>query len=362
MNPPPPYFYGMPSTSLSVHEHFMKRCLELASLGAGRVAPNPLVGCVIVHKDRIIGEGYHHAFGGPHAEVNAIDSVQQPAQLKHATLYVNLEPCAHHGKTPPCADLIIEKKIPRVVICNFDPYKEVAGKGLERMQRAGIEVETNVLESEGRWINRRFFAYHERKRPYIILKWAQTMDGYLDHERKPGDDQPPLKITGNESNRLVHRWRGEEAAILVGKNTALLDNPSLTTRLWPGKDPLRLVIDPRLQLPSSLNLLSDGKPTWVYNAQKAHCEGEVCYERITDPAEFLMEIMCHLFHNDIQSVIIEGGGNTIERFYEARLWDEARIFTGSERIGRGVRAPTFNGQLLSSNRIGNDLLQVYTRQ
>lgn len=346
---------------MSSHETYMHRCLELAAIGMSRVAPNPQVGSVIVHDDQIIGEGYHHALGQPHAEVNAIAAVKDETLLKESTLYVNLEPCAHHGKTPPCADLIIEKQIPRVVVCNFDPYPEVAGKGLERMRKAGIEVTTGVLEAEGRWLNRRFFTYHEQKRPYIILKWAQTADGFLDIRRKPGDGQKPLKITGRQSDRLVHRWRSEEAAILVGKNTALLDNPSLTTRHWPGEDPLRLVIDPRLQLPHSLHLLSDGKPTWVYNAQKEYCEGEVCYTRIEDPSEFPMEIAGHLFHNDIQSLIIEGGANTIRQFYEAGLWDEARVFIGTQRINEGVRAPKLHGKLLSSEAIDSETLQIYTR-
>ncbi len=343
------------------HEMYMKRCFELAALGKGNVAPNPKVGAVIVCDGKIIGEGYHQQFGEAHAEVNAIASVKDESLLSNSTIYVNLEPCAHHGKTPPCADLIIEKSFQRVVVCNFDPYKEVAGKGLQRMRDAGIDVVTGVLEAQGRWLNRRFFTYHEQKRPYVILKWAQTIDGFLDHNRQPEDDQKALKITKKAANQLVHRWRSEEMAILVGKNTALLDDPSLTTRLWPGKSPLRIVIDPQLQLPKTLKLFSDGRPTWVYNAAKAYCEDEICYERISDPSRFEHEIMGHLFHNDIQSIIIEGGPNTLQRFYDAGLWDEARIFTGMQRIGDGVRIPRFVGELKSTTHLDDNVLQVYSR-
>lgn len=344
------------------HELCMRRCFELAMNGMGNVAPNPMVGSVIVHNDRIIGEGYHQRFGEAHAEVNAINSVKDTSLLPESTIYVNLEPCAHHGKTPPCADLIIEKKLKRVVIANGDPYKEVAGKGIARMRQAGIEVIEGVLEAEGRWLNRRFFTYHEQKRPYIILKWAQTIDGFLDIDRSPGDGQSALKITGEESDRLVHKWCSEEMSILVGKTTALLDNPSLTARLWPGKDPLRVVIDPQLQLPGDLKLFTDGKPTWVYNALKAYCEDAICFEHIHDPEDFPREIATHLFHNDIQSLIIEGGPETLKRFYERGLWDEARIFTGMKRVGAGVRAPEFMGVEHSIQHVGQDILQVYSRE
>jgi diaminohydroxyphosphoribosylaminopyrimidine deaminase / 5-amino-6-(5-phosphoribosylamino)uracil reductase len=343
------------------HEHYMNRCFELAKLGLGSVSPNPMVGCVIVHDNKIIGEGYHQKFGLAHAEVNAIQSVTDKSLLTESTLYVNLEPCVHFGKTPPCSDLVIKSQLKRVVVCNFDPYKEVAGRGLKQLRDAGIEVIEGVLENEGNHLNRRFFIYHNQKRTYIILKWAQTIDGFIDRFRHAGDGQDSLKITGNESNKLVHKWRTEEAAILVGKNTVMLDDPSLTARFWPGKNPLRLVVDPRLELPKNLRLLSDGNPTWVYNAMKAYCEGEVCYERIDDPANFPQEISSHLFHNDIQSLIIEGGSDTIQRFYEAGLWDEVRIFTGMERIGTGVRAPEFNGRLVSTEHTGADILQVYSR-
>ncbi len=339
----------------------MKRCLELAALGTGSVAPNPLVGCVIVHKDKIIGEGCHEKYGEAHAEVNAINSVQDQSLLDESTLYVSLEPCAHQGKTPPCADLIVKHKLKQVVICNNDPFAEVDGQGIIRLENAGVEVVTGVLESEGRWLNRRFFNFHENKRPYVILKWAQTIDGYIDRDRSPGDQEPPLKITSDESNILVHKWRTEETAILVGKNTALLDDPRLTSRHWPGSDPLRLVIDPQLQLPPTLCMFNDEQETWVYNARKAFCEKNICFEQINDPSELPHEIVKHLYSKDVQSVIIEGGKNTIERFYQAGLWDEARVFTNPMRIGSGINAPKFTCNELERTHIGEDLLQVYVR-
>lgn len=326
------------------------------------MAPNPMVGCVITHNGHIIGEGYHQQFGQSHAEVMAINSVEDQSLLSESTLYVNLEPCAHHGKTPPCADLIIEKKFKKVVVSNLDPYEEVAGKGLQRIRDAGIEIDFEVLEKEGRWLNRRFFTHHEKKRPYIILKWAQTNDGFLDYNRSEGDGSEALKISGEEMNRLVHRWRSEESGILIGKNTAALDNPSLTTRLWPGKDPLRLVIDPRLELSQSLNLFQDGKPLWVFNALKEYCEGEVCYVRISDAKNFPLEISSHLAQNNIQSMIIEGGSNTLNRFVSSNLWDEARIITSPMRIGSGIPTPEVTGNIFSSEMIGEDLLQVYLNE
>lgn len=343
------------------HEIYMKRCLQLAELGLGSVAPNPMVGCVIVNDQKIIGEGYHHKHGEAHAEVNAINSVQDKNLLKTSTLYVNLEPCAHHGKTPPCADLIVASDIPNVVICNTDPFPAVNGKGIARLEAAGIQVTKGILEQEGRQLNRRFFTFHELKRPYIILKWAQTMDAFIDRTREPEEMAPALKITNEESDRLVHKWRTEEAAIMIGKNTALLDDPKLTARLWPGKNPLRIVIDPRLNLSPALNIFSDGQPTWVFNALRKGEQGALRYLKIDDPDEFHIEIAKQLYEQGIQSVIIEGGAGTIQRFYDADLWDEARIFTGPLRIAQGVPSPAFTGRLVSHQHLGSDTLQVYNR-
>lgn len=337
----------------------MNRCLELAALGIGSVAPNPLVGCVIVHDDKIIGEGYHQSFGDNHAEVNAIENVTDKTILPQSTVYVNLEPCAHHGKTPPCADLLVKHNVKEVVIANVDPFKEVSGKGIQRLKDAGISVIAGVLSEKGAWLNRRFFNFHENKRPYIILKWAQTIDGYMDIDRKSGDGKEPLKITGDKANKLVHRWRTEESSILVGRQTVAMDNPKLTARLWPGKSPLRLVIDPQLQIDQDRNVLSDGMPTWVYNAKKTGTEGATDYHKINDPSSFQNEIATHLYESGIQSIIIEGGRKTIRRFYESGLWDEARVFSNSMRIGSGVRAPQFSGNEISKSHLDDDILQVY---
>ncbi len=338
----------------------MQRSLALAQLGAGNVAPNPLVGAVVVYNNQIIGEGYHQRYGEAHAEVNAIGAVKDKALLKAATIYVNLEPCAHHGKTPPCADLIIEHRLKRVVIANTDPYEEVAGKGIERMRQAGIEVEVGVCEAEGRHLNRRFFTFHEKQRPYVIIKFAQTADGFLDRIRASRSEGEPLKITSEMANQLVHKWRSEEQAILIGLNTVQLDDPSLTTRLWPGSDPLRLVIDPQLQMDPESKVLSDGKPTWVFNAVRSDvCEDRVCYVQIDDPADFEHEIMAYLYKNGIQSMIIEGGATTLRRFISAGLWDEARIFSGPMRIGEGIQSPPLTGKLIQREHYGTDTLHTY---
>lgn len=345
------------------HEFLMRRCFELARLGAGKVAPNPLVGSVVAENNEIIGEGYHQQYGEAHAEVNAILSVKEQERLANATIYVNLEPCAHHGKTPPCADLIIEKKLKRVVLSTRDPFDEVNGKGIERLKAAGIEVVDGVLEEEGRWLNRRFFTFHEQKRPHIILKFAQTNDGFLDAYRTNNDALSALKITCVESDKLIHKWRSEEASILVGLNTVTLDNPTLTTRHWTGKNPLRMVIDPRLQIPAESTVLTDGLPTWIFNAIKSDvCEDKVCYIQINNPDSFEAEILEYLYKNDVQSLIIEGGATTLQRFIDANLWDEARIFSSEQRIGSGVPSPHVKGMLYSTETIGSDLLQVYLNQ
>jgi len=345
---------------VEVLEEYMKRCFQLAAQGLGSASPNPLVGSVVVHEGRIIGEGYHRQHGKAHAEVNAIGAVKDHALLRDSTIYVNLEPCAHFGKTPPCADLIIRSGIPRVVVSNIDPFAEVAGKGIARMKEAGIEVVTGVLDSEGSMLNRRFFTFHRAQRAYTILKWAQTADRYLDHHRKAEDGLEALKITGKESNRLVHRWRAEEDAILVGRNTAQLDNPKLTARLWNGKDPLRLLIDPQLQYTSG-HLLDDGNHTWVFNALESSIQGNVRRIQLQNPETFLHDILKTLYNEGIQSVIIEGGTTTLQGFIDHGLWDEARVFSGSKCIGEGVQAPRFDASSTYSQQIDEDHLQFYFR-
>lgn len=337
----------------------MKRCLELARLGAGKVAPNPMVGCVIVCEDKIIGEGFHRKHGEAHAEVNAINSVSSPELLKRSTLFVTLEPCAHFGLTPPCADLIIEKQIPEVIIGTLDPFKATDEKGVDKLKKAGIRVETGVLENECREINRRFFTFHEQGRPYIILKWAQTHDGFIDVERSAEDYGRPTWITGSLALRLVHKIRSEEGAILVGRETVRKDNPSLSVRHWTGNNPLRLVIDNRLQLTGNLNVFDGSQQTIIFNNIKDEDGGNVSYVKIQKPENTISEILDELRRRNILSVIVEGGRRLLESFIELNLWDEALVFTSPKFFGSGVRAPKLHGKQTASECLDNDRLSVF---
>jgi diaminohydroxyphosphoribosylaminopyrimidine deaminase/5-amino-6-(5-phosphoribosylamino)uracil reductase len=345
---------------MPVHETYMQRCLELASLGMGNVSPNPMVGAVIVYNDRIIGEGYHQKYGQAHAEVNAINQAisrfdNSAELLEQSVIYVSLEPCAHYGKTPPCADLIIRHRIPKVVIGCRDPFDEVNGKGIEKLEAAGIEVITGVLEKECLWLNRRFFTRVQKHRPYIILKWAQTADGFF----APADNTQ-LWITGPESRKLVHQWRGEEDAILVGKNTAAIDNPALNVRYGEGKSPKRVVIDRRLELDKNLKIFDQSAETFVFNALKTDVDGKIKYIGLEDFERYVPQyILYQLYLQDIQSLIIEGGAFTLNTFIEAELWDEARIFTGAAIIQKGIRAPSLNSPVKSEYVIGEDQLIIY---
>jgi diaminohydroxyphosphoribosylaminopyrimidine deaminase/5-amino-6-(5-phosphoribosylamino)uracil reductase len=323
------------------HEQYMRRCIELARSGFGATSPNPLVGAVIVHNDKIIGEGYHQKFGGAHAEVNAINAVADKSLLCDSTLYVNLEPCAHFGKTPPCANLIIQQQIPRVVLANEDPNPAVKGKGIEKLKNAGIEVTTDVLKAEGEELNKRFFSYHRKSRPFIILKWAQTEDGYIDVIRSHTQPQKPTWITTEEARMLVHKWRSEEQAIMVGTNTAFLDNPKLNVREWTGKSPIRIVIDRTLRLPQNLNLFDGSIPTIIFTQQEVEEQDMPNVEYITIPFdEYLPEhILGGLYRKHVQSLIIEGGTKLINTFRMANLWDEARVFTGQKYFIAGIEAP-----------------------
>ena len=300
------------------HESFMQRCLELASLGLGRVRPNPMVGAVIVSDGIIIGEGWHRQYGDKHAEINAINSVENPLLLKNSTLYVNLEPCSHYGKTPPCADAIIKTGIPEVVIGNIDPNAKVNGEGINKLKAAGVEVLVNVLDDQCRELNCRFFTFHELQRPYIILKWAQTSDGFMDVERRNSGEIEPYWITNAELKVLVHKWRSEEDAILVGYNTMIHDKPQLTNRLYSGKNPKRFVMQRNINTPSYDDNYLSVLP------------------------ENLIEAMQSLHHQNIQSLIVEGGRKTLDRFLNAGLWDEARILIGSQKWGKGLKAPQIN--------------------
>jgi diaminohydroxyphosphoribosylaminopyrimidine deaminase/5-amino-6-(5-phosphoribosylamino)uracil reductase len=334
----------------------MNRCIELAQKGLKSVAPNPLVGCVIVSDGKIIGEGYHMKYGEAHAEVNAINQVKNKELLKKAILYVSLEPCAHFGKTPPCTNLIIEHKIPHVVIGCIDPFAKVAGKGIEKLKASGVKVKVGVLEKEALKLNRRFFTFHEKKRPYIVLKWAQTLDGFIDVIRE--DDLPAINwITSAQTKQLTDTWRSEEMAILVGKNTVLNDNPNLTVRTILGKSPIRLVIDKENKLPKELNIFDNSQKTVIFNSKVNLDSDDVQYVKI--PFEdTLKELLSWLFQNNIQSVLVEGGAYTLQQFINENFWDEARIYTGEVYFNKGVKSPSIKMENFQRDAYGNDQITL----
>jgi len=334
-------------------ELFMHRALELAQLGIGQVSPNPRVGCVIVHDNKIIGEGWHQKFGDAHAEVNAINSVKDQSLLKESTVYVNLEPCSHFGKTPPCADLLVKHHVKKVVICNLDSNPLVHGQGLKKLKDAGIETQTGVLEKEGQKLNKRFFTFIEKQRPYIILKWAQTSDGFIAQKNFES------KWISNElSRQLVHRWRSEEDAVLVGTRTASHDDPELTVRDWTGRNPTRIVIDRFLRLNSHLQLFDKKEKTICYNVLK-HEEHKNLLRVRVDENNFLEELVYDLFKKNIQSLIVEGGAQTLQLFMDVNLWDEARVFTSQRSFGEGIKAPILKGRLLAEQNIESDRLEIF---
>lgn len=317
-----------------------------------------MVGAVLVHEGRIIGEGFHQQYGGPHAEVHCINSVLPEDQplIASSTIYVSLEPCAHHGKTPPCADLIIRHQIPQVVIGCRDPFTEVDGKGIDKLKAAGISVMLGVLEPESVDLNRRFFTFHQQHRPYIILKWAQTADGRIGHE-----DHARLHISNELTNRLVHQWRSEEAAILVGTNTALFDDPQLNTRHWTGKDPVRLVVDMDLRLPASLKLFDGSVRTIVFNSlQHEERDQDLLYYQVTKDVNLVHQISNALYQLNILSVLVEGGAQLLQSFIDAGYWDEARIITNTAlHIGAGIAAPVLSGAtLIETTSIATDIIQI----
>ncbi len=344
--------------SLKIQEQYMQRCLQLAAMGAGQVAPNPMVGAVLVFNDRIIGEGYHQKYGEAHAEVNCINSVAEVDKkyIGKSTMYVSLEPCIHFGKTPPCADLIIKNKIPKVVIGCRDSFEEVAGKGIERLKAAGIEVTLAVLENECLELNKRFFTFHEKKRPYIILKWAQSSDGKI-----AVPDSTITFISNEFTNRLVHKWRTEEAAILVGTNTALQDDPALTARLSPGNNPVRLVIDKDLKLPANLKLFDGTVKTVVFNYSKHAEEENLVYYQLKKEENVLTQIAAALYSLNIQSVIVEGGAKLLKSFIDEGFWDEARVICNEKmKIGGGLNAPVLkDNKLYEKLQIENDSISVF---
>lgn len=323
---------------MSTHEKYMQRCLSIARNGLGRVAPNPLVGAALAHGNGILSEGYHRGYGLPHAEVEAIGKVKDRDLLPGCTLYVSLEPCCHFGKTPPCTELIIASKIPRVVVATTDPFPGVNGSGIQRLRDAGVEVTVGALEREAREQNRRFFTFYEKKRPYIILKWAQSADGFMDICRTAS--APPAVISGVQAHRLSHKWRTEEQAIMVGANTALMDNPKLTARLWCGKNPTRVVYDESHKLPRTLNIFNGEASTLTLDCGN------------------ISSWMKELCERNLQSLIVEGGAKLLQLFIATGLWDEARIFTAPHKLRQGVASPRLHRTAQREEHIGNDLLQI----
>ncbi len=345
---------------LTSDEQYMSRCLQLAKSGAGNVAPNPMVGAVLVYEDKIIGEGFHQKYGEAHAEVNCINSVKDEDKplIEKSTMYVSLEPCSHFGKTPPCSDLIVRQKIKKVVIGCGDVYEEVAGKGIERLRNAGIEVVTGILEKESKELNKRFFTFHLQKRPYIILKWAQSANGKIGS--KSGER---IFISNDYSNRIVHKWRSEEAAILVGKNTVLKDDPALTTRLWKGKNPARIVIDPKLELGASLRVFNKEAKTFIFNLSKNASEENIEYIGLQQK-NFLQKMLSSIYKYEIQSVLIEGGAKTLQSFIDQDLWDEGRVITNRETIIEGgINAPEMkNFRFLRKENYFTDTISYFGRK
>jgi diaminohydroxyphosphoribosylaminopyrimidine deaminase/5-amino-6-(5-phosphoribosylamino)uracil reductase len=344
---------------MEIDKKYMQRCIELARSGAGSVSPNPMVGCVIVRGNEIVGEGFHRKYGEAHAEVNAVNSVANPELLKESTLYVSLEPCAHHGRTPPCTGLIIEKQIPRVVIGAADPSPEVAGRGIKKLKEAGIEVVSGVLGQECRELNKRFSTFHEKKRPYIILKWAQTSDGFIDIARESSDYGEPNWITGDLALRLVHKIRAEEDAIIVGTNTALKDNPSLSVRNWAGESSLRIVIDKELKLPETLKFFDGTQKTLILNALKTEKEDLTEWFKLDFSKDILPQILSELFSRKILSLIVEGGRQLLESFIRDGLWDEAHVFSGNKFFFSGIEAPKIQGVQTACELLDYDRLFIF---
>jgi diaminohydroxyphosphoribosylaminopyrimidine deaminase / 5-amino-6-(5-phosphoribosylamino)uracil reductase len=327
-------------------EKYIKRCIELAKNGLGTTYPNPLVGSVIVYDGKIIGEGWHKKAGEAHAEVNAVNSVKDKSVLSKSTIYVSLEPCSHFGKTPPCCDLIIQNKIPNVVIGTIDPFAKVAGNGIKKLMESGTDVTVGVLENECKELNRRFFTFHEKNRPYIILKWAETADGFL----SPGvkNEQKPVWITNQYSRQLVHKWRSEEQAILVGTQTVIDDNPRLDVRNWTGNNPVRIVLDKNNRISKESHIFGSSIKTLIIDNQ------------IIDFSEnVIQQIISYLYEENLQSVIIEGGRQTLQTFIDAGLWDEARVFIGEEEFFSGTKAPVITGNIVTKNKIESDELLIY---
>lgn len=326
--------------AMSEHEKWMKTCVELGARGLGFTAPNPLVGSVIVFDHQIIGKGFHEKYGEPHAEVNAIRSVVQQELLKESTIYVNLEPCSHFGKTPPCVDLIIEKKIPKVVIGGIDPFPKVNGNGVAKLRSAGIEVITGILEEECKHLNRRFYTYHTQQRPYIILKWAQTADGFMGNNAQEIGNA--LKITNQKTNELVHQWRAQEQAIVVGKNTILMDDPRLTVRHVEGRQPIPIILGSPGDIPGQYKI-QHSDPKFIEHDGK----------QMENLFAFCME-------KKIQSVLVEGGSTILNELLQTGMWDELRVITNTKMIiGQGIKSPELSSKPNETSEVGNDRIEIY---
>lgn len=358
------YFYHMNSDI-----QWMQRALQLAEYGRGNVSPNPMVGCVIVHNNQIIGEGWHRKYGGPHAEVWAVQDVERrgnSALLVDSTVYVTLEPCSHTGKTPPCADLLVRKNVKRVVVCNADPNPLVSGTGIRKLTDAGIAVEQGILEGKGLELNKRFFLAFNKNRPYVLLKWAETADGFLGHQ-----DGSPAAVSGTYSNMRVHQWRSEEDAILVGYKTALMDNPKLNVRNWEGQNPVRIVLDRHKKLPASLHIFDKTQHTIVFNyelnteadvyPQRYDADADVTYIKLSPGENEIGQILAELFECKIYSVLVEGGAAVLHSFLESGLWDEIRRCQSNRTLGEGVSAPAPLGILTGSEKVQDDIWSYYKR-
>lgn len=340
---------------------YMRRCLELADNGAGYVAPNPMVGAVIVCNGKIIGEGYHQRYGEKHAEANAIDSVKDKSLLKQSTIYVSLEPCSHQGKQPPCCNLIIRHGIPKVVVATDDPNPLVVGRGIQRLRDAGVDVQVGLLKEEAQKQNRRFFTFQQKKRPYVILKWAQSIDGFIDKKRDV--NTPPEWLTGPIGQVLVHRWRTEEPAIMVGANTVIRDNPQLTARKWVGKNPLRVVFDKDLSLPATAAIFDGQASTLVFTfAEKFDVNiysSAVEIQPLNPTKDVEEQLLDELYKRNIQSILIEGGAYVLNCFINKNLWNEARVFTADKILGDGIKAPCISGDLVEKIDLSNFELKVF---
>jgi diaminohydroxyphosphoribosylaminopyrimidine deaminase/5-amino-6-(5-phosphoribosylamino)uracil reductase len=351
---------------VNIHEKYIKRCIELAKKGLGTTYPNPLVGSVIVYNNKIIGEGWHYQAGKPHAEVNAVNSVKNKDLISEATIYVSLEPCSHFGKTPPCSDLIIKCGIKNVVIGTVDPFSKVAGRGINKLREAGCNVTVGVLEERCKELNKRFFTFHLKKRPYIILKWAASADGFLSPYQSVGGEEAAKQvwITNKLSKQLVHKWRSEEQAILAGTHTVLIDNPSLTTREWHGKSPLRITLDSDLKIPNGFNIFNEEAATLIFTDHKilSTVKNSSLFQNISFDENVYDSMLKTLYEKNIQSIIIEGGAFTLQGFIEKNLWDEARVFIGQKVFNSGIPAPRITGDLIKKTTLITDQLYIWKNQ